>query len=41
MTDAEIQQMLKNEMLRNRSDLNDDNDSAVLEGSGGLMVQML
>ena len=36
-TSAEIQLMLKNEMLRNSSDLNEDNDSAVLEGSGGLL----
>ena len=38
VTDAEIQLMLKNEMLRNSSDLNEDNDSAVLEGSGGLLL---
>ena len=38
VTDAEIQLMLKNEMLRNSSDLNEDNDSAVLEGSSGLLL---
>ena len=30
--------MLKTEMLRNGSELNEDNDSAILEGSGGLLL---